>query len=220
MRAMLALIAAVALVGAAPPDWRTTVGTGPGGGFTAGNPAAKVKLVEYLSFTCSHCADFAAASKPKLHDTMVRNGSVQTETRAAARDPYDLAAWVIARCGGPRRFAALSRAIFAAQESWMTKGSAYAQANLATLRAMDQRAQLRTIIAQSGLGTIATQQGLPGPALAACLKDDAQITPIIKMTESAFSKIQGTPGFEVNGEIVTGVDWSGLEARLRAAGAQ
>lgn len=225
MRILLALLFGALLTAVAAPqarDWRTNVGVAPAtGGFTVGNPAAKVALVEYLSFTCPHCAHFAAESKAVLHDRMVRDGTVRVETRSAARDPFDLAAWVVARCGGPRRFADLSSAIFAAQDDWMKKGEAYVQANLATVKAMPQAAQLRAVADNSGLSAIGAQHGVTPAALAACLKGDATLSPILKMTDAAFAKINGTPGFEINGTLAANTfDWATLEPKLRAAGAR
>lgn len=215
------LVAGFALVGAAPArDWRHTVGTATGGGFTVGNPAARVKLVEYLSFTCPHCGHFAAQSAAVLHDAMVRGGSVAVETRSAARDPYDLAAWMVARCGGPRRFHGLSAAIFAAQGSWTAKGSAWALANRATIEPLSRRAQLRMIADRSGLSAIGARAGLTPAALDACFADDARLTAILVMTEAAFARIPGTPAFEINGALVDGSDWASLEPKLRAAGAR
>ena len=40
-------------------DWTQTVARTPEGGFRMGNPNAPVKVVEYLSLTCPHCAAFA-----------------------------------------------------------------------------------------------------------------------------------------------------------------
>lgn len=212
------------LLAAAPPakDWRLTVGVAPGtNGFTVGNPAARVKLVEYLSFTCPHCGHFVTESKAGLHDAMVRNGSVQVETRSAARDPYDLAAWMIARCGGPRRFHALSTAIFAQQDAWMKAGSAYAQANLDKVKALPQLAQIRTIADNSGLTAIGTRAGITPVALKACFANDIELKRVLGMTDAAFAKINGTPGFEVNGTLAADTfDWAALEPKLRAAGAR
>ena len=39
-------------------DWSTVVSQTPEGGFVMGNPNAKVKLVEFGSMTCPHCAEF------------------------------------------------------------------------------------------------------------------------------------------------------------------
>lgn len=222
MRTLLALVAGMLLVAAAPQarDWRATVGTTPGGGFTVGNPAAKIALVEYLSFTCPHCAQFAAASKAQLHDGWVRTGAIRVETRALARDPFDLAAWVVARCGGPRRFAALSGAIFAEQDAWLRKGDGWVQANLTQLRAMPQLQQIRTVADQSGLAAIGARHGVTPATLTACTSR-ANIDAIVKMTEASMAKIHGTPSFEINGALDDSIhDWAGLEPRLRAAGAR
>ncbi len=57
------LVAPVAAAG--PPakaqaahDWSRTVAMTPEGGFRMGNPAAKVKLIEYGSLACPHCRHF------------------------------------------------------------------------------------------------------------------------------------------------------------------
>lgn len=51
-------IAAVAAP--AGTSWSDTIAATPDGYFVMGNPSAKLKLVEYGSFTCSHCRDFSA----------------------------------------------------------------------------------------------------------------------------------------------------------------
>lgn len=202
-------------------DWRASTGIAPTThGVTVGNPAAKAKLVEYLSFTCDHCGHFVRDSKAALHDAMVRNGSVHVETRAAVRDPYDLAAWSVARCGGAARFTALAGAIFAKQSEWVAKGQAYALANLEKLKALPQTQQIRTIADQSGLSAIGAAHGVTPAALNQCFANDTQIKTLVLMTEAAFTKISGTPSFEINGQVVEGHDWASLEPQLRAAGAR
>jgi len=222
MRRLALALLGLALTAAAPvKDWRTNATVAPSGAFVVGNPAAKVKLVEYLSFTCSHCGEFVHESKAALHDTMVRDGSVQVETRSAARDPYDLAAWLVARCGGPRRFHALASAIFADQDGWTTRGGTWAQANLTALKAMPQLGQLRAIADHSGLSAIGTKAGITAPALNACFASDTDMKKVLAMTDVAFSKIPGTPGFEVNGTLAPDTfNWATLEPKLRAAGAR
>ena len=222
MRSLFLAAAAVLLLGAAPPqDWRTVTGIAPTGGFTVGNPKAKVQLVEYLSYTCSHCGHFVAESRAALHDGLVRQGAVRVETRSAARDPYDLAAWTLARCGGPARFARLNAAIFAAQEAWIKQGEAYAVANTATLDKLPQRARLALLVARSGLGAIGARAGMTPAALKACLANDVHMNAVLKMTQAAFARIPGTPGFEINGQVAQNVaSWDALEPRLRAAGAR
>lgn len=219
IRSLSAAVAATLLIAAAPTqDWRATTGTAPTGGFTVGNPAAKTRLVEYLSFTCSHCGEFVANSKVALYDGLVREGRVLVETRSAARDPFDLTAWMIARCGGPARFHALTTAIFADQENWMAKGQAYASANLDRLKAMPQMAQLSTLATATGLAAIGARHGITPARAKACLTNDAELQRVLAMTQAAFAKIDGTPAFEIDGAIATEAhNWTALEPQLRAA---
>ncbi len=135
LRFLLALIAlgfgTIAL--AQGRDWTTVVGKSANGSFVVGNPKAKVKLVEYVSYTCPHCAHFIAESAQGLRGQMVRSGSTSVELRNAVRDKLDLTAALLARCTGPQRFFATTDAMFAAQEDWFTRGSRFEATNAARL---------------------------------------------------------------------------------------
>lgn len=105
MRALFALLALFLLAaGPGPRDWTQTTTRLPTGTYLIGNPAASVKLVEYASYTCPHCAAFAAESAPVLHDRFVRDGSVSLEYRHLIRDGLDLGAAILARCTGTARW--------------------------------------------------------------------------------------------------------------------
>ncbi|QCI79904.1 hypothetical protein E6W36_11505 [Hankyongella ginsenosidimutans] len=45
-------------------NWPGTVSKTKDGGFIMGNPNAPIKLVEFASFTCPHCADFHKTPQP------------------------------------------------------------------------------------------------------------------------------------------------------------
>src|SRR3546814_21057791 len=90
MTRLLALIGVVMLAGAAAPapqagDWTRTVTQTAAGSFVMGNPAAPVKLIEYLSYTCPHCAAFSAESAAVLRGRMVKSGKVSPELRKIGR---------------------------------------------------------------------------------------------------------------------------------------
>ncbi|MFX5009123.1 thioredoxin domain-containing protein, partial [Acinetobacter baumannii] len=72
----------------------------PTGTYVIGNPRAPVKIVEYLSFTCPHCAAFARESSAVLRGQMIRSGSVMIEYRPAVRDQADLAVTLLLKCIG------------------------------------------------------------------------------------------------------------------------
>ncbi len=74
----------------------------PEGGFRMGNPAASVKLIEYFSTTCPHCAHFAAEGTPVLVRNYVRTGRVSLEYRNYVLNGLDVAASFISRCAAPR----------------------------------------------------------------------------------------------------------------------
>lgn len=201
-------------------DWRDTVVMLPSGAYAIGNPAAKVKLVEYLSYTCPHCAHFVAETKATLHDDLVRRGLVRVEFRHAVRDPIDMAASLLARCAGARGFAGASEAIFASQASWYAQGAQWWQANSATLQRQPPLAQFKGLANASGLSQMMRGRGMTAAAINQCFAAPADLKRLEAMTKAAWASIQGTPSFVINGSNVGSSDWAGLEPQLRAAGAR
>src|SRR4051812_27451591 len=100
---LVALVPVTALAAKAV-DWTSRVTVSPIGGHVMGNPAAPTKVVEYISYTCSHCAHFVNEGAPKLKEGWVKTGKATVEVRNAVRDRYDMTAALLARCGGPARF--------------------------------------------------------------------------------------------------------------------
>lgn len=225
----LTLIAGALFASAAPAqapaaktarDWRTSVVKLPSGAYAIGNPAAKVKLVEYLSYTCPHCAHFVAESKSPLHDDLVRRGVVMVELRHAVRDPLDLAATLLARCAGARGFAGASEAIFAAQVNWYSQGAQWWQANAASLQSQPELARLKAAANASGLSQLMRGRGMTAAAINQCFAASGDLNTVTAMTKASWAAIQGTPSFTVNGKAAGVSDWPSLEPQLRAAGAR
>lgn len=220
MRFLLALLALLTVSAAAPRDWTQTVTVTPAGAYVLGNPQARVRLVEYASYTCPHCAHFSAELTAGLK-AMVRSGSTAWEFRHLVRDRLDLAAAILARCTGAKGFFGTTEAIFAAQDQWLARGTQFEQLNGSQLRLYSQRDQFRTLADGSGLTALVQARGLGPAATAACFDDDAAIARITAMTAAAPDSVTGTPAFFINGRIVprTG-DWAALQPALRAAGAR
>lgn len=209
------VLAAGALVAAAPAtDWTKRVTQTPQGAFVLGNPAAKTKLVEYVSYTCDHCATFSNASSEPLKDNFVANGGTSVEVRHAVRDPIDLAATVLARCTGPSGFFAAHDKLFATQEQWFGAGVRYAQANRDALEKAPGPERVKMLAKAAGLAPLL---GLTEAQANACLTDPQKQAPVMAMTKEAWStrSIPGTPHFLVNGAPQDGVtNWAALEPRL------
>nr|WP_066520018.1 thioredoxin domain-containing protein [Sphingobium cloacae] len=212
----LSLIAVPAAAMAAPAatNWVSHVTLSPIGGHVLGNPAAPTKLIEYVSYTCGHCAHFVQEASQPLRDRYVKGGKVSVEVRNAVRDKYDLTAALLARCGGAKRFFGNHEALFANQQAWMEKLMAYDKDGAA--KPTEQKAALRDIGQKTGLYALMGKRGFTPAQLDACIDDPAATRQILAMTEEAWNKVQigGTPAFTINGTLVHGSDWMRLQAAL------
>ena len=201
-------------------DWSTIVRQTPEGGFVMGNPNAKVKLVEFGSLTCPHCATFEEEGMQPLVDNYVKKGLVYFEFRNFVRDPYDITAALISRCGGASSFFGLTRAFFANQKEWIGKIQTADPAQLQALQSQPPQAQFKALSDLAGFPAFAAMRGVPKAKTEACLADPAAASQLVQMNSDAVSNfnIQGTPSFVINGETVESTAaWSALEPKLKAA---
>lgn len=202
-------------------DWTTHITQTPAGAYVIGNPAARVKLVEYVSYTCPHCAAFINSATPVLKGQMVRSGSTSVEIRHYLLNRIDLAASLIARCGGAGKFVGLTETLFAQQKSWAARAMEFEQANGQRIGMYPPAAQMRAVADGAGLTAIGRSAGLTDAQIATCLADRAATDRIVAMTSSAPESFEGTPGFFINGKQAMGVfSWEKLQPLLRAAGAR
>ncbi|MES3095613.1 DsbA family protein [Sphingomonas aerolata] len=220
MRLFFALFGFALLTAAAPapkpvPVTRTASGT-----YVLGSPTARVKLVEYASYTCSHCADFSTQSQAVLKGKMIASGSTSLEFRHMIRDRLDLAAAVLSRCTGPRGFFPTSAAIFAAQPAWLEKGIEFQQVNAARINLYPRPAQLKAYADGAGLTDLVKARGLSAAAIDACFADTAEIDRILAITAAAPPEVDSTPSFFINGKVMPHGGWAQLEPALRTAGAR
>lgn len=220
MRNITALLGLVLLAAApAPRDWTRVTTPTPAGAYISGNPAARVKLVEYASYTCPHCAAFVTESAPVLKDQMIRSGSTSLEYRHLVRDGLDLAAAILARCGGAGRFAGTSSLIFRTQDQWLTRGIEYQQANGERIALYPRLGQLRALADGAGLTQLVEAQGLAPAAVDRCFANTTGVDRVLRMTSAAPPSVTGTPTFFINGKPAPPVGWVDLQPLLRAAGA-
>jgi protein-disulfide isomerase len=219
-RYVIAAATALALGGAAlaatpaKPAWLSTFTLSPIGGHVIGNPAAKTKLVEYASYTCGHCADFEAVDVPSLKSQYVAGGKVSFEVRNLVRDPLDLTAALLARCGGKGRFFGNHRHLMATQGQW-TNGDKISKATEMKLEADDLGGFVQGAYSELGLDKIMAARGVTATQAKACLSDRVAFNQIIAMTEEASALgINGTPSFTINGTVVDGHELADLKPKL------
>jgi protein-disulfide isomerase len=201
-------------------DWSTVVSKTAEGGFVMGNPNAKVKLVEFGSLTCPHCAEFEAQGGNKLVEDYVKKGLVSWEFRNFVRDPFDMAASLLARCGGEASFFGLTRNLFADQRDWVGKIQAADPAKVQALQSMPPAQQFSTIADLGGLKQYASMRGVPRAKGEQCLANETEINKLVQMNSDAVTtyNIPGTPTFLINGEVVDKTaTWELLEPKLKEA---
>lgn len=218
LAALLLLIAAPAAL-AAPGgrDWSATVTRAPSGAHVQGNPAAPSRLVEYVSYTCPHCAHFVAEGTGPLKAGWVRSGRLSVEIRNLVRDRYDLTAALLARCGGPARFMGNHEAIFAAQQGWLEKVIAYDRAPGALAEDAAPAVRMADIAQKTGLFALMARRGVAPKQARACLADKAAMDAVLAMTgQSRQDGVSGTPSFLLDGKLLEAHDWAALRAQLPA----
>ena len=211
--------AAPARKGRAPArDWTRTVVATPEGGFRMGNPAAAVKVVEFLSLTCSHCRNFSVDGEAQLVER-VRTGRVSYEIRSHVLNEVDLAATVLNRCAPPSRYFALNDAILREQPQWVGRLEAMTPAQAAELEALPGMERLARTATVTGLNSLAMQHGMTAATIRACYAGDTGVRRVLAMHEEAKAQgVQGTPSFMVNGQLTEAYDWATLAPLLNPSG--
>ena len=197
-------------------DWTHAFAVTPDGGFLIGNPNAKVAVVEYGSLTCPHCRHFAETGYNPLISKYVRPGKVSYEFRSYILNGIDVAATLVARCGGPSHFFPVAEQLYATQPTWIGK---ITDAETEKLNALPQDQMMLGVAKVTGLIPIAAAHGISAAKAEECLKSQPEADTLAKMAQAAAdSGITGTPTFLVNGKQVPAYDWATLEPFLKDAG--
>lgn len=213
------LVAGVAAVSApAKTNWLLSFAVTDKGSHVIGNPAAPTKVVEYMSYTCGHCASFENNDAPLLKSQYVATGKVSFEIRNFALNSVDLTAAMLARCGGTSRFFGNHKHLLATQAKWLANTGKISKATDAKLQAEDYVGYMTGVYTEIGLSAIMQQRGVTAAQGKACLADKAALKAILDMSdEGGKLGIHGTPTFMVDGRVDGEVhDWQSLKTRLPA----
>lgn len=202
-------------------NWSDVAAFTPEGGVVEGNPNAPIKLVEYASHTCSHCAEFAEKGSEALRSKYVDSGKVSYEIRNQIHDPIDLTFAVLARCAGPEAFHAFS------VQGWANLPTIFEKLN-ANKAAMDAAmaaqgaARFDGIAQGAGLYDFFAQRGVSRDQARTCLAKTDTATQIAANSDSQSTELNvtGTPTFFINGNNVGTQTWQSLEPMLQRAGAR
>jgi protein-disulfide isomerase len=216
---LLSVPVATASKPAAKADWTHTYGVTSAGGFRVGNPKAKVAVVEYGSLTCPHCRHFAQTAVKPLLDQYVKTGKASYEFRPFLLNGLDLAATLLARCGGPSRFFPMAEQLYATQPTWSAKVVNLPKSEQEKLEALPQGQMPLAMAKLGGLLPVAAAHGIPPAKAEQCLKDENAANALAKIEQAGTDLgVTGTPAIFVNDKQVPVYDWATLQPFLKGSG--
>jgi protein-disulfide isomerase len=161
--------------------------------YVLGNPKSKVTVIEYASLTCPHCAHFQEEEYPKLKAAYIDTNKIKYIYRDFPLDGLATGAALLARCAPNGRGITMIDLMFKNQNEWTR-----AEQPLVPLK------------------NYAKLSGMDDADVDSCLKNQPMLKEIQNVQEKAVNlyKVQGTPTFFVNEELVDGVDFDALKAAI------
>ena len=215
--------AAPAAAAVAPPagGWVEQVTKTPDGGYMMGNPNAPVKLIEYGSRSCPHCAHFTETGVPDLKSKYIATGKVSYEFRDFLIHPMDLAAILVGQCNGTSTFFPILDQMMADQPAVFDKLQKLPKDFDSQLAGKTPNQQAAVWADALGYVQFVGQRGVPEAKARQCLADPAGADAVTKVMNGASQfNVDSTPTFIINGNKADGAyDWATLEPMLKAAGA-
>ncbi len=199
--------------------WVEQVAITTDGGYRMGNPDAAVKVIEFGSRTCPHCAAFAREAFPPLKQE-IATGRVSYEFRDFAIHAPDIAAILLGRCNGPQAFFPLLEQMFGDFDDISKKWGALPPSFGTSLAGKPPTQQATMWADQLGLIGFVGQRGVPAAKAQACLADNAAMDAVGKTMADGTQRynITATPTFIVNGEVAANAhDWPTLKTAIDAA---
>ena len=163
---------AAAVLASAAPAWAKLAT----GDISIGRPNAKVKIVEYASASCPHCARFHNDVFPAIKAKYIDTGKVQLTLREILTEPATIAAagFLMARCRGPSRYFPTLQVVFKQQREMFKAG---------------------------GMVRVGQAAGLSKKQVEACVSDEAGLAAANASTERAGAAgVVMTPTFFLNGQ--------------------
>ncbi|MCC6827931.1 MAG: thioredoxin domain-containing protein [Novosphingobium sp.] len=185
------------------------------GGYLLGNPQAPIKVVEFVSYTCPHCAHFHSESAAPLQAKYIAPAHVSVEVRPFLRNAIDVTATLLTTCGPASRFHGIHALVLQRQSEWLHSPSA---TELKRWQHPDFATRTRNMAHDLGLYALMQTRGYKPAELDRCLSDRAAAERLADQTEAATDKIgvRGTPSFTINGTLQNFYDWPNLRAALDA----
>lgn len=180
-----------------------------------GDPAAPLEVIEYASMTCGACAHFHTSVVKDFKTDYVNTGKARYILRHFVANGADIAASMIARCGGgddPQRYFAYIDMFLSRQPSWIAGWQAMGQPRAdATLADLAVEAKMDLFIRPTGMARNKMQ---------ACLADDQLQAGLLHMRTVGVQQygVDRTPTIFINGKRYNGpLEYAPFEEALKKA---
>ena len=219
LRPALLAIAAALTIGASPPmDWNRVVTRTASQSNVLGNPAAKVKLTTWVSYTCPHCAEFELEADAGLKIKYIRSGKVSVEIRHFVRDPVDLTVAMLTNCGPNEKFPLNHSAFMRGQPGWIGTLASSSKAQQARWSNGTLPVRARAIASDFKFYQIMQSRGYDRVAVDRCLADVGMAQRLAAGTEAASKLgVDHTPSFALDGALLFGTGgWDLLQPQIEA----
>ena len=187
-------------------------------GHLIGNPDADTRLIEFVSYTCGHCASFAMEGEPAIDLTLLMPGKMAVEVRPVIRNALDLTVSLLAQCGDPAGFKDRHRAFMYGQKDWIAKFQNAPQSQQAIWARADKASRMNAASAL-GLADMLVQRGQSITEVNACVMNDAAAQKLIDnaTADRLDFEVAGTPSFALDGKLLENVhNWAALYPLLSA----
>jgi len=220
LRSTLIIAAAALSFAAAKPagqvNWIAKVQALPSGAHRIGNPEAKIKVIEYVSYTCPHCAAFEKEASGELAIGLIRGGKGSIEYRPYMRNIIDIAASLLVGCGDASQFALNHSIVMRSQEKWMANYQDSQPKRWAAIP--DFAGRMRAVASDLRLYDQFEPRGYRRGDLDRCLADEAQSKKFAleNQTAESIGAVNGTPSFLINDVPQDAHDWVSLRPALAA----
>jgi len=152
---------------------------------TLGRPDAAIKVTEFFSLTCTHCAAFQRGTFPQVKAQLIDPGKLELIYHDFPLDKVALMAAMVARALTPERYEPFITALFATQDRW---------------------AFARNITPADELEKLALLAGMSHETFQATIANDQLRQFILQESEQAEAQyhVDSTPTFLCNGKTHAG----------------
>ncbi len=200
-------------------NWNTRVQALPNGAILIGNPDAEVKLVEFVRYTCSHCAAFELQGGDALRIGLIATGKGSLELRSFMNNPVDIAASLLVQCGAPVKFPGNSTMFLRSQAKWSAIMEHSTPAQRQRWLSGTFVARTRAMASDLGFYDLMASRGYDRMSVDRCLANQPLAQSLAALSQDAAEnvKIAGTPSFMINGELQDETfNWATLQPKLMA----